>query len=327
MAPGLRSADPSPHLLPEGTDMPSQDQPANPPQDALTRLSDALAARTAAAAGLVASLHTPHHRPRSGILWRPDVVVASQQVFPKADAAEIVLADGRQIAARVAGRDRGTNVVALRLEAPIDVARPASAEPQLGGLALTLSAEPKGGPTVRLGVVRSLGPAWHSFAGGHIDRRISLDFLIGRGEEGGPVVDATGHLLGMSTAGPGGRALVIPAATIERVLDPLLAGARIERGWLGLALHPVALPDAMKTEGGPQRGLMVMQVAPDGPCAKAGVLAGDILVTVDGAPASRPREIARRFGPDSIGREVELRIVRSGAPQTLTVTITARPVG
>ena len=71
----------------------------------------------------------------------------------------------------------------------------------------------------------------------------------------------------------------------------------------------------------------VMQVAPEGPCAKAGVLAGDILVAVDGAPASRPRQIARQFGPASIGKEVELRVIRSGAPRTLTATITARPEG
>jgi S1-C subfamily serine protease len=173
--------------------------------------------------------------------------------------------------------------------------------------------------------VRGLGPAWHSRAGGRIDRRISLDFLVSRGAEGGPVLDAAGHLLGMSTAGPGGRALVIPAATIERVLDPLLATGRIERGWLGLALHPVALPDAAKPTSGQERGLMVMQVAPEGPAGKAGVLAGDILIAVDGAPAAHPGAIARQFGPESIGRQVELRLIRSGAPRTLTATITARP--
>jgi S1-C subfamily serine protease len=294
-------------------------------QDALTRLSDALAAR--AAAGLVASLHAPHSRPRSGVLWRPDVVVASEQVFPKVESAEIVFSDGRHIAARVAGRDRGTNIVVLRLDAPVEVSRPAAAEPQLGGLALALGADTNGAPTVRLAVIRSLGPAWHSLAGGRIDRRIALDFRVGRFEEGGPVLGASGRLLGMSTGGPGGRALVIPAATVERVLDPLLATGRIDRGWLGVALHPVTLPEAAKAEGGQQRGLMVMQVAQDGPAAKAGVLAGDILVAVDGAPAARPTEIARQFGAESIGREVELRVVRSGAVRTLAVTITPRPAG
>jgi len=297
-------------------------------QDALTQLSDALAARTAAAAGLVASIHPPHSRPRGGIVWRPDVVIGSEQVFPKSDIAEIVFADGRHVAAKLAGRDRGTNVVALRLETPVEVNRPAAADPQLGALALTRGADPSGAPTVRLGIVRSLGPVWHSLAGGHIDRRITLDFRIGHAEEGGPVLDAAGQLLGMSTGGPGGRALVIPTSTIERVLDPLLAAGRIERGWLGVALHPVALlPDAAQGFQAQNRGLMVMQVAPDGPCAKAGVLVGDILVAIDGMPASRPREIARRFGPDSLGRQIALQIIRSGAPQTVMATITPRPQG
>lgn len=296
-------------------------------QDALTQLSDALAARTAAAAGFIASIHLSQSRPRSGILWRSDVVVSSEQVFPKTDAAEIVFGDGRRIAAKLAGRDRGTNVVALRLETPVEVTRPDAAEPRLGALALALAAAPTGAPTVRLAVVRSLGPAWHSLAGGQIDHRIALDLRIRHAEEGGPVLDATGQLFGMSTGGPGGRALVIPTATIERVLDPLLATGRIERGWLGLALHPVVLPETAKTQGGQQSGLMVMQVAPDGPCAKAGVLVGDILVAIDGTPASRPREIARRFGPDSIGRPVALQIIRSSAPHSVTATITARPAG
>src|SRR5260370_13472207 len=95
----------SPSSLLEGTDMPDQIQ------DALTHLSDALTARVAAAAGLVSSIHAPHSRPRSGTLWRPDVVVASEQVFPKTDTAEIVLADGPLAAARVPGRRRGTNIL------------------------------------------------------------------------------------------------------------------------------------------------------------------------------------------------------------------------
>src|SRR3984893_15895586 len=141
----------APILLPilsdEGMDM--SDQAPNP----LTQWSDALAALVAGSAGLVASIHTPHHRPRSGTLWRPDVVIGSEQVFPKADTAEIVVADGRRVTARLAGRDRGTNIVALRLETPIEVAAPAAAEPQLGGLAVALGAAPRGAAPVRPGTL------------------------------------------------------------------------------------------------------------------------------------------------------------------------------
>src|SRR4029077_21181698 len=89
---------------------------------------------------------------------------------------------------------------------------PEPADPALGALVLTLAADARGAPLVRLGIVRSLGPAWHSRGGGRIDRRITLDLHLSGAEEGGPVVDAAGALLGMSTAGPRGRALVIPAS-------------------------------------------------------------------------------------------------------------------
>jgi S1-C subfamily serine protease len=296
-------------------------------EDTLTRLSDALAARAAVASALVACIQAPGAGPRSGTLWRSDVVVASEQVFPKTDRADIVLGDGKRVGARVAGRDRGTNLVALRLEQPIEAALPAAAEPRLGEFALAVAASAGGEPMVRMGVVRAVGPAWQSLLGGRIDRRISLDLVISRAEEGGPVVNAAGGLLGMSTAGPRGRALVIPAATVERILDPLLNAGRIDRGWLGVALHPVALPDAAKAEGAQDRGLMVMQVAPGGPAEKAGVLAGDILIAVDGMPASHPNAIARQFGPESIGKEIELRLIRSGAPLVVAATVTARPAG
>ncbi|MFI4947384.1 MAG: S1C family serine protease [Alphaproteobacteria bacterium] len=301
-------------------------------EDALARLSDALVARAAAAGALVACVHAAGSGPRSGTLWRSDVVVASEQVFPKTERAEIVFASGRRVAARVAGRDRGTNLVALRLDQPVEAALPAAAAPRLGEIALAFSAGAGGDPMVRLGVVRGVGPAWHSLNGGRIDQRISLDLALSRAEEGGPAVAVAGGLFGMTTAGPRGQALVIPAATVERVLDPLLAHGRIERGWLGVALHPVALPDAAraelaKTEFAQERGLMVMQVAPAGPAAAAGVLAGDILVAVDALPASHPRAISRQFGADSIGKAVALRLLRSGAALTLTATVTARPAG
>jgi len=296
-------------------------------EDILTRLSDALATRAAATSALVVCIHATGSGPRSGTLWRSDVVVASEQVFPKTDRADIVLADGKRVAARVAGRDRGTNIVALRLEQPVEAAVPAAAEPRLGEFALALAAGGGGEPIVRVGVVRTVGPAWQSLLGGRIDRRISLDLVISRAEEGGPVVTAAGGFLGMSTAGPRGRALVIPAATVERVLEPLLSAGRIDRGWLGVALHPVALPDAVKREAAQDRGLMVMQVAPGGPAAKAGILAGDILITVDGAPASHPNAIARQFGPESIGKQIELRFIRSGALRVVAATVTARPAG
>jgi len=291
-------------------------------QDFLTLLSDAVVARAAAGQGLVATISTGR-RPRTGIFWGGDVVVASEQSFPKADDATVQLADGRKLNAQVAGRDPSTNIIALRLEQPVEVSLPATAEPQLGALALAFGAAGDGTATVRLTSIRAMGPAWHSLRGGLIDRRMSLDLSVSSGQEGGPVLSADGGLLGMSTAGPRGRAIVIPAATVARVLPPLLRTGKIERGWLGVALHPVALPAGSVTAQ--ERGQMVMQVAADGPAAKAGVQPGDILVAAGGVAAVQARDLGRRLGPDSVGQMIELRLFRAGAPLTLTATITARP--
>lgn len=296
----------------------------DPIQSALTGFSQALAARTEAGKAFVAGLAVPHTRPLSATLWRADVAIASEQVFPKVETAELTLPDGRTVPARVAGRDPGTNILALRLEGGAAIAPP-PAEPSLGALALVLAADPGGLPSARLTTVRALGPAWHSREGGRIDRRIALDLVLSRGEEGGPVFDMAGGLLGMSTAGPRGRALVIPGATIERVLVPLLAAGRIERGWLGVALHPVALPEAIAAAAGQDRGLIVLRLAAEGPAAQAGVIVGDILVAVGDSPALHPAEIARRLGPESIGQAIALTLVRAGAMTNLTATVAARP--
>jgi S1-C subfamily serine protease len=132
------------------------------------------------------------------------------------------------------------------------------------------------------------------------------------------VLDAKGARLGMSTFGPRGRVLVIPAATVERVLPALLKDGRIARGWLGVGLQAVAVPDALQAEAGQASGAMVMSLVPGGPAAKAGVVAGDIVLTVDGA-----RKIASALA-GSIGRTAELRLIRGGAVLSLQATIEAR---
>jgi S1-C subfamily serine protease len=132
-------------------------------------------------------------------------------------------------------------------------------------------------------------------------------------------------VLGISTAGPRGRALVIPSATIERVLDPLLTTGRIERGWLGAAFYPVALPEALSRQTGQQRGLMVLRVVEGGPAASAGVISGDIVLALGSATAAHASQIARSLGPESIGQKLELRVVRAGSPLTLIAEITPRP--
>lgn len=293
--------------------------------DFLTQFSSALSARAAAARRLVAGVRLRGHSLRSGILWRKDVVVASEQSLPRGDAAEVLLADGAAFAARIVGRDPGTNVAVLRLDGSPQPAWSAAAATQPGALVLALAADGGGGAAVRLGAVYSVGPAWHSRAGGRIEARIGLDIRLGRGEEGGPVIDAAGGLVGMSTLGPRRRVLVIPTATVERALEPLLATGRVARGWLGAAVQPVQIPEPPQAAAGQQHGLMVLGVARDGPAARAGVLLGDILVTLDGAPLGGAARLAELLGPDAVGKQLPLRLIRAGALQTLTITVGERP--
>jgi S1-C subfamily serine protease len=288
-------------------------------------LSTELADRLAEAAAFTVGIHSGQ-RPRSGILWRPDVVVVSEQVLPD-DATELaVVRGGTRIAATLAGRDPGTNVAVLKLESPLDGALPhPETEPlRAGSLALLVGAGASGDPTARLAMVHEVGAAWHSMAGGRIDALIQLDSRLAA-DEGGPVISLTGGLIGMSTSGPRRRTIVIPAATLERVVDPLLADGRIARGWLGIGLQPVMIPDSLRQSTGRDSGLMVVSLADGAPAATAGILPGDIVLDIDGSPVSRPRALTASLGSDRIGQAVALRVLRAGAVQTIAVTVAARP--
>jgi len=288
----------------------------------LTEFSKALSDLAADARRFLASARGKDGTEISGVLWTPNTVVVSEQALPDASEFDVTVADATATS-RLAGRDEGTNVAVLKLDRDLPGRLPASALPAVGALALALGVGANG-VSARLAVVRSVGGAWQSLAGGTIDHRIVLDTYLGTTEEGGPVLAADGAILGIATRGAGRQSLVIPASTIERVVPLLLQSGAIERGWLGVSLHPVALPEALRPEQSQRVGLMVMDVAANSPAAKAGVLAGDILLAVGGAVATRPGKIARQLGAESIGRTLELTLARAGAILTSEAVVGAR---
>jgi S1-C subfamily serine protease len=292
--------------------------------DLIEQISANLADRIGQAAPSVVAIHTGRRR-FSGILWQPKVVLASEQTLGD-DQSPSVIRGGQRIGATVAGRDAGTNVAVLKLdvELPGSALPPTAPAPRAGSLALVIGADLTGGPTGRLGMVHSVGDSWHSMAGGRIDALIRLDTRLGE-DEGGLVLSPEGALLGMSTSGPRRRTIVIPTATLLRIVDPLLADGRIARGWLGLGLQPVLIPDGFRQSAGREAGLMVVSLAPAAPSESAGVLPGDIVLDIDGAPLSRPRALTALMGPERIGQSVSLRVLRAGAVETISVTIAARP--
>jgi S1-C subfamily serine protease len=259
------------------------------------------------------------------VLWKPDAAVVSEQALPDLSEYEVAVA-GETVAAKLAGRDPGTNVAVLKLARQVASKLPAFTVPKTGSLALTAGIG-RYGLSVRLATVLTVGDAWQSMAGGTIDHRIILDTRLGHAAEGGPVLAADGGLIGVSARGARRETLVIPASTVERAVMALLEKGSVERGWLGVSLHPVALPEPLRPETGQHVGLMVMDVIKDGPAAKSGVLVGDILLSVDGAPAMRPRHVARRLGPDSVGKRIAMMLVRAGATVACEAVVEARKSG
>lgn len=292
--------------------------------DFLAQFSNALAARAEAAKNAVVAIRLPHERHITGMVWRAGIVVTSEQSLPRNDEFELAGPGGSAVTAKVAGRDPSTNIAILQPAESIAAPSIGAGEATTGAIALAIGADGTGGASARIGLVNVAGPEWHSSRGGLIDRRIVLDLRLAHREEGGPVFDATGSYLGMSTFGPRGQVIAIPTATIERIVPLLLKDGRIARGWLGVALQAVAVPDALRETAEQCSGLMVMSVVEGGPAAQAGILPGDIILTVDGTSAHRFRKIARHLGADSIGRTAELRLIRSGAVMTVQTTIAER---
>ncbi len=294
------------------------------PSDVLTQLAGAVAARAESARDAVVGIRLGHGRHISGLIWEAGIVVASEQALPRREEFELIAPGGAVIAAKAAGRDASTNIAILKTAESLTAPGLTGAEAQAGAIALAAGSDSEGGASMRLGIVNLAGGEWHSSRGGLIDRRIVLDIGLAHREEGGPVFDAEGACLGMSTFGPRGRVIVIPFATIARVVPQLVRQGRVTRGWLGVALQAVAVPDALRESAGQSSGLMVMSVVENGPAAQAGIVAGDIILSVDGTPVHRFGKIVGHFGSDSIGRQVEIRLIRGGAIIAVQTTIAER---
>lgn len=269
-----------------------------------------------AAPGIVA-VHS-NRSSSSGFFWRSGLIVTADEALSEEGEISVTLPGGEPIAAQLVGRDHTTDVALLRVDRsdvpPLQLESPPVA---VGALAIAIGAE-DGAPTAAFGVVsRSVGP-WYSLRGGEIDARIELDVRMRRSAEGGLAVDATGHAVGMTVFGPRRRVLVIPSTTIQRVAARLEKYGRIPRGYLGLGFQLVAI------EGG-GRGVMVMNVDPQGPGAKAGVHQGDIIVSWNGEPIRDVRSLLRALGPDSVGQTVTLGLRRGGETKDVQLTIGARP--
>jgi S1-C subfamily serine protease len=267
-------------------------------------------------------------RGASGIHWRAGLIVTAEETLERDEDIKVTLPDARTVAAALVGRDPTTDVAVLRFQADgLPAASTADAGALRAGQLVLAVGSYQGAPLASLGIVALAGGAWHSARGGTIDSLLRLDLALSPAAEGGALVDTNGQVVGMTVLGPRRRALAIPASTIDRAVDQLLAKGHVFRGYLGAGLQPVRIgrsPEDAQAAGG--RGILVVSVDPDGPAARAGLLVGDIVTAWGAKPIGRVREVMRHLGPDSVGHTVDLALLRGGAPAALKVVIGERAV-
>ena len=293
----------------------------------ISDFSNELADLVARCAPGVVAVRLRGGRSISGIVWRPGYVVSAAEPLDDEPVTLGVEAGSGAYDAKLLGRDPSTDIALLSVQGLKEEALPTAdgAALRAGQLALALGFSPEHGPIVAFGSVAVAGSPWDSRLGGRISRFIRLGVWLTPASEGGAVLDLDGRLVGMAVSGPRRTVLAIPADTIQRVVDQLIAKGRISRGYLGIAMQPVQLPDSVQKLANTSFGLLVSSVDAQSGAGAGGVLLGDIIVGWNGEPVRDYRQLQRLLGPESVGTSVSVAIVRGGALVNLGLTVGERP--
>src|SRR6185369_9177869 len=249
----------------------------------LQNLSSDLAAAADSVGPSVVAVHAQHRIPSSGIQWRKDVIVTANHGIRRSEDISVLLGPGKSAPATLAGRDPSTDLAVLKLSGDAKLPLPEVVDAsgvKLANLVLALGRSWRGNLVASFGIVGGVSGEWQTWHGGKIDQHIRLDLELYSGLSGGPLVNAEGKVVGINTRGVArGRAVTIPATTVDRVVDELLEKGHIARPYLGLAMQPVAVPEALRgtLKSESTSGLIIVHVEPSGPADRAGILLGDVL--------------------------------------------------
>ncbi|HVH70980.1 MAG TPA: trypsin-like peptidase domain-containing protein, partial [Candidatus Dormibacteraeota bacterium] len=281
----------------------------------LIALSDALAQATDRAAASAVAVHMEARGSSSGVVWRDGVIVTAEHALRRDEDIQVTLPDGRVVAATLAGRDPSTDLAVLKcVEAVSSVASVAETNDMStikpGTLALVVGRTRASGPVAALGAVSLVVAERRAWTGAALAPYIRLDIGVQPTAVGGAVIDAHGRTIGIASprfARFG--AIAVPAPTVNRVVDVLLQKGRIPRGYLGVGLQPVRLPEALRRtlKRDDKSAAIVLEVEPEGPAHKAGIVIGDILVAVAGHPITRLEDVHGQLSAESIGKSLSIR--------------------
>ncbi len=264
----------------------------------------------------------------SGTVWREGIGVAVEHTIQGLDEVTVILPSGLETKASVTGRDPGTDIALLKL--PTDtpaatLADDSSARP--GEIVLSIGRRGNEGLTATYGLISAIGGPWRTSSGGRVDRWLKLDLSPFPGFSGGPIINAGCEVLGIATSGPGRSAAVIPAATVNRIVDQLLEHGHTLRGYIGIGIQPVAFPEdawqKLGMSGG--RGLLIVAIASGSAAAEAGLMLGDVIVAIEGKPLRSGASLQWILDGENVGKSVSIDVVRGGQLLKVSVTVREKP--
>jgi len=292
--------------------------------DGLLTLSNDLAAAVERAGQVVFGVNARTRLGSTGVHWRSGLIVTANHTVRVDEDITVTRPDGRAIAATVAGRDPSIDIAVLKVDAP-DVAVADLGDSnavRVGHLVLAVGR----GPCASWGVVSAIGEGrGPRSAGGAL---FSLDLTLYPGFSGGPLVNAQGQVIGVNSSGTSRHLqLAIPSAAVTRVVDELVRRGRLARPYLGVGTQPVSLPEALRQRFNLEQptAVIVVAVQPSSPAASAGLLMGDIIVSLGGTSITDPGDLASVLRPDHVGEEMTVSVLRGGEPRDIRITVGERP--